>query len=120
MLKHQFVKFILVGILNTAVGYSFYAIFLLVGLDYKIAALLATICGVAFNYKSIGVLVFKSHDNSRVIHFICVYACIYLLNISAIKLLKNAGLNDYISGAVCLIPAALLSFALNKIFVFKK
>lgn len=120
MLKTQFIKFIFVGILNTIVGYSFYAFFLFIGCDYKLAALFATILGVAFNFKSTGVLVFKSHKNSLIFRFVAVYIVVFFFNLFIIKLLKNFGMNDYAAGAVCLVPAAILSFSLNKFWVFKK
>lgn len=119
-MKNQFIRFLLVGVLNTIVGYSFYAFFIFIGLDYRVAALLGTICGVAFNYKSTGVLVFKSHDNSRIFHFVGVYVVVYFFNIGGISVLKKMGLNDYYSGAALLIPCAILSFTMNKFFVFKK
>lgn len=120
MLKTQFIKFLFVGILNTIVGYSFYAFFLFIGCDYKMAALIATILGVAFNFKSTGILVFKSHKNSLIFRFVGVYTVIFFFNLLVIKCLKIIGFNDYIAGAISLVPAAVLSFSLNKFWVFKK
>jgi putative flippase GtrA len=55
--KHRFVRFLLVGVLNTIFGYFLYGTLILIGLDYKLAVLLATILGVLFNFQTTGRLV---------------------------------------------------------------
>ena len=57
---NQFVRFVLVGILNTAFGYGVYCLMLWIGLSYWWATLIANVLGVLFNFKTTGVLVFKS------------------------------------------------------------
>lgn len=114
-------KFILVGILNTAVGYSLYALFIFLGLAYPIAVLLSTILGVLFNYKTIGQLVFSHQGSSRLVPFIFVYVLVYGLNVYGLWQLELFGLdNKYLAGAVLLVPLALVSFVLNRFWVFKK
>ena len=117
----QFIKFILVGILNTIFGYSVFAFFIFVGLHYSLAVLLSTILGVLFNFKSTGILVFNSRDNKLIFRFVFVYIIIYILNVSGLWFLKNLGFsNMYINGGLLLIPLAILSFLLNKFFVFER
>jgi len=121
MIKRQVVKFLLVGILNTAFGYGLFSLFIYVGLHYSLAVLLSTIFGVMFNFKSIGKLVFKSDDNSLIFKFILVYIITYFLNIFFLWLFKRLGFdNMYINGFVLLIPLAAVSFLLNKFFVFRR
>ncbi|MCU7242422.1 MAG: GtrA family protein [Microcystis aeruginosa WS75] len=55
--KHKFARFLLVGVLNTIFGYFLYGTLILIGLDYKLAVLLATILGVLFNFQTTGRLV---------------------------------------------------------------
>jgi putative flippase GtrA len=55
--KHNFARFLLVGVLNTIFGYFLYGTLILIGLDYKLAVLLATILGVLFNFQTTGRLV---------------------------------------------------------------
>lgn len=119
LIKKEFVRFIFVGILNTIVGYLLYAFFLYLGFDYKIAALLATILGVLFNFQTIGRLVFKQHDNTLILRFISVYVIVYFIGIALIKLGKICGLDDYTAGFVALFPNAALSFLLNKFYVYR-
>ena len=121
MIKRQAVKFLLVGIMNTAFGYGLFSLFIYVGLHYSLAVLLSTIFGVLFNFKTIGKLVFGSSDNGLIFRFILVYIITYLLNIYFLWLFKKFGFeNMYINGFVLLIPLAAVSFLLNKFFVFRR
>ena len=120
-LDNNFVRFILVGILNTIIGYGLFVLFIYLGLHYSLAVLLSTILGVLFNYKSIGKLVFNTHNNDRIYHFIGVYIFLYLLNVASLWGLSSIGLeNMYVAGAILLAPLAIISYALNKSFVFIK
>ncbi|MGF6313334.1 putative flippase GtrA [Bradyrhizobium sp. i1.8.4] len=56
----NFVKFVLVGVANTALGYAQFALFYLLLGSHQLAITLATACGVMFNFHSTGRLVFRS------------------------------------------------------------
>lgn len=115
-----FVKFVLVGIVNTIFGYLAYAFFVFVGCGDFTAPLFSTICGVLFNFKTIGRLVFGNTSNRLIFKFFAVYLFTYALTVVLLKIFAFAGLeNRYISGALILAPMALISFFLNKNFVFK-
>lgn len=116
----QVKKFILVGVLNTIVGYSLYALFIFFGFDYVYALGLATVLGVAFNFQTIGRLVFKHNNKKLIFKFVLVYIVVFCVNLMLIKFLVWLGLNEYIGGAIAIIPASALSFILNKYFVFKR
>ena len=120
-LDNHFIRFILVGILNTMVGYGLFALFIYLGLHYSLAVLFSTILGVLFNFKSIGKLVFNSNNNERIYHFRGVYILLYLLNVSGLWGLSSIGMeNMYVAGAILLAPLAIISFILNKNFVFNQ
>jgi putative flippase GtrA len=118
LLNHQFVRFLLVGVLNTLFGYGCYFVLLQFGLHYTVAMALATVIGVLFNFKSTGALVFGSRDNRLVFRFVGSYVVVYLANISGIALLVRGGLSPQLAGAAMLLPMAVLAFVLNKKFVF--
>jgi len=118
LLDIYFWKFIVVGVLNTIVGYGMFALFVYVGFHYAIASLLSTVLGVLFNFHSIGKLVFGRHDNRLIFRFVGVYIVIYLLNILLLYLLQQIGIDVYMAGFVALIPMAIISFVLNKYYVF--
>lgn len=119
-LPEQFVTFLFVGVLNTLVGYLLYVFFVWVGCNYIFAPLFSTILGVLFNFKTIGVIVFKSHNNRLLGKFFGVYGIVYVCNVLGLKCLDRVGVtNMYIAGAILVLPLALLGFCLNKKWVFK-
>ncbi|MDQ7062031.1 MAG: GtrA family protein [Sulfurimonas sp.] len=119
MLKKQIISFLLVGIINTIVGYSLYALFIYLGFSYILSVLFATILGVLFNFKTIGKFVFKSKSDNAILKFILVYSIVFVVNIVIIKIFKGYEFNDYLSGLFAIIPASAISFILNKYYVFK-
>ena len=119
-LPEQFVTFLFVGVLNTLVGYLLYVFFVWVGCNYIFAPLFSTVLGVLFNFKTIGVIVFKSHNNRLLGKFFGVYGIVYGCNVLGLKCLDRVGItNMYIAGAILVLPLALLGFCLNKKWVFK-
>ena len=116
----EFIRFVLVAILNTLFGYGVYSILLLLGMHYSLAILCSTVIGVLFNFKTYGILVFKNTSNKLIFRFVLVYCVVYLCNTGGIALLKTFGISDYIAGALMLVPVGLLGFILNKIFVYSK
>lgn len=115
----QFVKFILVGIINTMFGYGVFALLLFIGLHYSLCTILTTIVGILFNFKTTGVLVFNNHDNKLILKYVCMYGIMCLFGIVFLRFAKILGVNLYIAGLVltCIMP--LISFVLQKRWVFK-
>jgi putative flippase GtrA len=114
-----FVRFLLVGLLNTVFGVGCYCALVFVGLNYKLATLLSTIMGVLWNFKTTSVLVFNNRDNGRIFRFVGCYAVIYLVNIGLIRLFKMQGLNDYWGGILAVPFVAIASFFLLKKIVYE-
>ncbi len=120
-LDNKLVRFVLVGVINTAFGTGLYCLFIYLGLSYKLSVLLSTILGVLFNFKTIGTFVFKNKDNRLIIRFICSYVIVYFMNIVFIRLLLQIDfINEYIAGIVVTPIAAVISFILQKKICFKK
>jgi putative flippase GtrA len=117
---YQFLKFLFIGAINTAFGYSIYALLIFFGLNYFFALTLSTIIGIAFNFKTIGNYVFESKSNSLIFRFFGVYLFIFIINCALIKTFVSSGLNAYLAGALTVLPMAILSFILNKYFVFNR
>lgn len=115
-----FVKFILVGILNTAFGYGAFALLMYSGFHYSAAVVLSTIAGILFNFKTTGVLVFKNKDNSLIFKFIAVYTLVCITGIIILRLAQIAHINLYLAGLVSTGICAVTAFLLNKNWVFKK
>lgn len=116
--KNKFYLYVLVGVGNTIFGYSIFALLIHLGLHYQFAALLATCIGVLFNFKTTGRIVFKNTNNKLIFKFMLVYVVQYFVNISLIKLFLSFTLNTYEAGAIATFFCAILSYLLNKNFVF--
>lgn len=114
----QFHRYIFVGILNTAVGYGLFSLFIFLGFHYTLAVLFSTILGVFFNFHSIGRLVFGRHEYHLLLRFFGVYGITYLLNVFFLALFDLFSINMYLAGALLLVPMAIISFLLNKYHVF--
>lgn len=111
-------RFLFVGGLNTLVGYALFAGFIWLGMPYPGAIALATVLGVAFNFQSTGRLVFGGASMARLYRFLAVYALVYVLNVTAVALLSRTGLHVLLANGLVLLPLALLSFVLQRRFVF--
>jgi len=119
--QKDYIRFLLTGMLNTLFGYVLYSFFIYLSLHYTIAVFFSTVLGVLFNYNSISKLVFPYQGSSRLFPFVMVYVLVFFLNVYGLWQLEVFGFdNKYIAGAMLLLPLALLSFLLNKFWVFKK
>lgn len=117
--QRRFIKFLLVGVLNTLFGYAVFALFVYLGFHYSLASLLSTILGVLFNFRTTGRLVFNNRNNSLLWRFAMVYTVVYGCNVGLLRVMDGYSINMYVAGAVVVFPLALLSYFLNKRFVFE-
>ena len=116
----RFVRFIIIGALNTLFSYALYSFLLFVGMDYRLAKIISTILGIIFNFFTTGRIVFENKDNALIFRFILVYAFTMTLDVLFLKrLVAGLNINEYLAGALTTIPIALLSFFLNSVFTFK-
>ena len=120
MLKKQLINFLIVGMINTIVGYSLYVFFIYLGVNYALAIFFSTILGVLFNFKTIGKFVFENDDNSLLTKFFLAYVITFVINVSIVFKLRNFGYDDYTAGLIAIIISAIISFVLTKYLVFKK
>ena len=115
-----FSLFLVIGLLNTAVGYAIYLIGLAANAAPAAALAIATVLGAAFNYASTGFLVFNNRSLGRLPHFIVAYVLTYLVNAGALEGLTVMGLGPALAQLVLLPFAAVLSFALFRLYVFRE
>jgi putative flippase GtrA len=119
MISKRFMRFILIGILNTAFGYSLYALLIFLGLRFDLAILISTILGVLFNFKTTGILVFNNRRNNLIFRYFGIYAIIYLLNVVLIWLMLKSAMSPYLAQAFAIPVLVILSYAMQRDFVFK-
>ena len=114
----QILRFFAVGGVNLAFGYAAFAIFILFGLPKELAAFFSTICGILFNFKTTGTIVFRNKNNRLIFRFFGVYLFTYLLNIGLLEVFEHFGVGPLVAGAIIILPVSLLGFFMNKRFVF--
>ena len=77
------------GGVNTAFGYGVFALFILLNRHFRVcspeaelvlAPLISQICGILFNFKTTGTIVFRNRNNRLILRFFAVYSITYLLN----------------------------------------
>lgn len=124
----QFIRFVLVAMLNTAFGLFINYVFLFIfehlfklNHAYVVSNFIATIVSILFNFKTYGILVFKNKDNKLLLRFLAVTIFTYLVNIGGIALLEHLGShNNYLNLTIMAVPVGLLNYVLNSVFVYKK
>ena len=109
-------RFLVVGVLNSAFGYAVFAVFLLAGFWPGAALIAATAAGVGFNFQTSRRLVFRSRG--RVARFIGIYAAALVLNWASLRALHGLGLPELEAQALLVLPIAAFSFFGQKWFVF--
>jgi putative flippase GtrA len=123
----QFLRFLAVGGINTAFGYGVFALVILLNRHFKVcspeaelvvAPLISQICGILFNFKTTGTIVFRNRNNRLILRFFAVYSITYALNYGLLRLLESISIERLAGGAILVLPLALLAYFLNKRYVF--
>ena len=112
----------IVGGINTVVGYGVYVILLAVGLDYLIAFTIATIVGVFNSYLWNRFFTFKSKSKavSEIIKFASVYFISFCFGLLFLKVIVGLfGINQYVAGILNIIITTVISWFGHKNFSFK-
>ncbi|MDG4812245.1 GtrA family protein [Hydrogenovibrio sp. 3SP14C1] len=116
----MYIKYLLVGGLNTLFGYLVVIALLFLGVHYAVSVLVATILGVVFNYRSYGRFVFnnRSWSGRYFIRFVGFYMVLYSLNVVIIAVMKYYGVNLYIASFIAVLLIAGLGFVFNQRYVY--
>lgn len=118
-LSLQFLRFLVVGLLNTLFGYSIFAGLTLAGVSPTLALLLTYVVGVLFNFVTTRRFVFNQSARASLWRFIGAYILIYFFNLGLYKIFEPSGLLPLWVQALCLPVVAVFSFLLFKFQVFK-
>ena len=120
--KHQVVKFLGTGLLNTVFGYSIYATLVYVGIPYLAALLISTSIGVIFNFFSFGRIVFYARSGLLVFgKFVTCYGAVFFFNAFSLDMLVvNLKMSPYVAQVLCIIPSVIMSWILLKYWVYKR
>lgn len=111
-------RFVLVGLVNTAFSYSLYALLVWLGVHFAVANLGATVAGILFSFRTQGRWVFGDTRWGRLRRFVPAWALLYLFNVAVIAVLVRFGLDAYTAGALALVPTVAASYLVQKHYVF--
>ncbi len=121
LVDNSLLKFLLVGVLNTIVGYLIFTVIYYLINQTNLSIFIATILGVLFNYKTYSSIVFKSKNNKLILRFILCYTIIMFFQMFLIKIFTFFGFdNIYLISGFITLPMAIVSYFCMKFFVFKK
>lgn len=117
--EKTFIRYILTGVLNTLVGYSFFVVFIFFSFHYSLAIFLATCLGVVFNYFTLGRLVFKNLNKKIFPKFVLGYVFLYILNVLLCKFQLLIYTNVLVSGFISLLLVSVIGYLFNKKIIFQ-
>ena len=115
-------KFSLVGAFNTLIGFAIMFTLMYLGTEpYLSNAVCYTVCFFLsfFLGKYFVFRVVTSKKSSELIRFTLAFACAFIVNLIALKILLHAHINPYISQLLAGIVYAAASYILSRKWVFK-
>jgi len=121
IISFEVIRFLIVGVANTLVGYllfvGFYFLF-----DVEIVALFfAYVLGILFNYKTYSKYVFISRDRQVFVNFVFIYVSIFIFNSLMLDyFISEFMLTPYIAQFVSITIVIPTLYVLNKKYVFIK
>ena len=113
------ILFVLVGVLNTAVGYGLFALVFVFTQSHRVALVIATILGVLFNFFTTGRIVFDNRSGRALVPFVFGYVITLGVNFILLELLVMGGVNPLVAQALCLPVVVVLGYLINSRIVFK-
>ena len=115
---YQFLRFLVVGGLNTLVGYALFCFALLIMPTSFVALCVSTALGIAFNFISTGSIVFGSRDPRRILRFCSVYGVVFAYNALGLAFFEAGSVPPALAGLLLMPGAVAISYVLNRTFVF--
>ena len=119
----QIKRFIVTGVINSLFGYAVYAFGVAVlDFSYFRAVVLSYVIGVTFSYFMFRAFVFTGGDRSwrSYMRFIPTYIFLFFFNVISLHILVDiADWNELLAQAVIVPVCAVISFIINRVFVFK-
>jgi putative flippase GtrA len=82
-------RFLLAGGVNTLFGWLVYSLCMWLGAPVWLALLTSTVCGVGFNFLTMGGYVFRQLDARRLPRFVAAYVVVYAVNVVCVQALAD-------------------------------
>ena len=122
-LLKQFIKFGIVGVINTVSSWAFYYPLIFINVEYKIATTIAYILSSIIGYVLNNGWVFKKnvYDSNSVLRYYIVYGSSFFLNIGCMYLWVDVlHLSTYIAPILTLFITVPYNFIFSRLWVFTK
>lgn len=116
--QHRWLRFLVMGGINTGFSYGVYALLVYCGLNYAVSNLCSLVLGILFSFRTQAAFVFQDAGRGLFMRYVTVWTILYASNILMIGSLIRLGANAYSAGALAIAPTAVLSYFLQKSFVF--
>ena len=123
IIDKQFIKFVIVGVINTIVGYGSYSLLIYLNLNYIIANTISTIIGITNSYILNTKITFNEskRDAKTPFKFVSVYFISYIVGTFNLTILiKRLSVNSYIAGLCNIFVTTIISYFGHKYFSFKE
>ena len=108
--RYRFIRFLIVGGLNTLFGFAVYSALIFWGSPDWVALIGSNGAGIIFNFITTGGFVFMDLAIARFPRFAAFYLSLYFLNLLLIKCLVPIVGGAIAAQAILVIPIALLSY----------
>ncbi len=119
----QFIKFNIVGIINTVLNYLIYSLLIYSGVGYRISLAVDYALGIAVSFILNKKYTFKKDEKTNplmVIKMIFSYVCIFFINVFLLEfMVEKINVDLYVGQFFSIIIIVLISFVLQKLYVFK-
>ena len=119
----QLLRFATVGVVNTGLGYAvIFACMYMAGFDAVVSNVLGYAVGLVASYFLNRTYTFRSVAKAptEIVRFLSIFLLAYLANLGTLLLLiRHAGMHEGVAQAVAGVVYFVLSFVLNKYYVFR-
>ena len=116
---HQFLRFLVVGALNTFFGYFVFAGLVFADVPEGPALVFTYVIGIFFNFFTTRRFVFNRAAKGALLRFISSYVVIYFFNLGFYKLFQSLDTTPLLTQALCLPIVAVFTFTFFKLQVFR-
>jgi putative flippase GtrA len=118
----QFIRYALVGCLNTVIGLGSYTVLVLLGVNYILSSFISSVLGVSNSYFCNKFFTFKSKKFNlpEMLRFISVYVMNYIVGVFILILFVEVfKMNKIIANYVLQVFATIVTYFAHRFFSFK-
>lgn len=117
----KFVKFLIVGLLNTAITYITYVVLRFFNIDIVVSNMIGYILGLINSFVWNKTWVFKHKGNvlkEATLFLFCFCIC-YSIQLLVLMYMNEKGINEYLTQFIAMVVYTVLNFILNRVITFK-